>query len=101
MRRYFFKNRNKIILEASSDADSSELIWFCGSDFITRTKPNEVYEWNCPLGKHEITVVDSKGNNVNYEVVDTDMISFEYLESLLKQFVIWWFERLLAYVEIK
>lgn len=65
------ENRNKIILEASSDADSSELIWFCGSDFITRTKPNEVYEWNCPLGKHEITVVDSKGRSctVNVNVI--------------------------------
>ena len=55
------ESRNKIVLEATCDADSTELLWFCGQDFITRTKPNEVYEWDAPLGKHEISVVDSEG----------------------------------------
>lgn len=57
------ESRNTLILQASSDADSTELIWFCDSEFITRTSPKEIYEWNCPLGKHEITVIDSKGRS--------------------------------------
>ena len=65
------EQRNAILLEAAGDADSRELLWFCGSDFIARTLPNDVYEWNCPLGQHEITVIDSKGrsNSVKIQVI--------------------------------
>lgn len=62
------ESRNKLILQASSDADSTELIWFCDSEFIARTSPKEIYEWNCPLGNHEITVIDSKGRSCSVYV---------------------------------
>lgn len=34
-------DRKSLVLEASADADASELFWFSGSIFIGRTKPHE------------------------------------------------------------
>ena len=62
------ESRNKIVLEATCDADSNELMWFCNSDFIARTHPKQVYEWFAPLGNHEITVIDSKGRSCSVDI---------------------------------
>ena len=61
-------SRNKIVLEATCDADSNELMWFCNSDFIARTHPKQVHEWFAPLGNHEITVIDSKGRSCSVDI---------------------------------
>ena len=57
------KSRNKIVLSASSDADTDELLWFCNSDFIARTQRGHQFEWYPEPGQYEITVTDSLGRS--------------------------------------
>ena len=55
--------KNKVLLYASSDADTTELIWFDGSNFIGKADPSQVLEWKLLPGSHEITVTDQKGRS--------------------------------------
>ncbi|MGI5173489.1 penicillin-binding protein 1C [Treponema sp. OMZ 840] len=55
--------KNKIILSAVTDADTSEIFWFAGSSFITRCAPSETYEWQPFSGTYELTVTDNKGRS--------------------------------------
>ena len=54
-------SKNTIMLCASADADTSELLWFSGSNFIGRTKPGQNLEWKPQPGTYRITVTDQKG----------------------------------------
>ena len=53
------------MLSASGDADTSELLWFEGANFIGRTKPGESREWEPQPGNYEIVVTDQKGRSDN------------------------------------
>ena len=66
--------KNKVLLYASCDADTTELIWFNGSAFIGRAKPGQILEWNLMPGIHEITVTDQKGrsDSVTVSVIETE-----------------------------
>jgi len=68
------KKRNKILLYAVSDADTSELLWYCKSDYIGRTLPGKSLEWTPLPGKYELTVSDQKGrsDSVWVSVVETE-----------------------------
>lgn len=63
--KYVFRgndtSRNKIILSATADADTTELMWFYDSKFIGRSKPNEIIEWAVSTGEYELMVTDQKG----------------------------------------
>lgn len=63
--KYVFRgndtSRNKIILSATADADTTELMWFYDSKFIGRSKPNEIIEWDVSTGEYELMVTDQKG----------------------------------------
>ena len=63
--KYVFRgndtSRNKIILSATADADTTELMWFYDSKFIGRSKPNEIIEWTVSTGEYELMVTDQKG----------------------------------------
>lgn len=59
------RSKNKIMLCASGDADTSELLWFEGANFIGRTKPGESREWEPQPGNYEIVVTDQKGRSDN------------------------------------
>lgn len=65
--------RNKIMLYANADADTSELLWFNGTDFLGRSNPGETLEWVPGPGFYEITVTDQKGRSdmVFVKVVET------------------------------
>lgn len=67
-------SRNKIMLCAVADADVSELIWFEGPNFITRTKPDQSVEWSPLPGNYFITVTDQKGraDYVNIAITQTE-----------------------------
>lgn len=71
--KYVFRRsdtrRNKILLEASADADTDELFWFDGSSFIARTMPGEQFEWSPEEGTYEVTVLDAKGRSSSRRVV--------------------------------
>lgn len=56
-------SKNKIILCATADADTSELLWFNGASFLGRTKPGETMEWSPSEGVYELTVTDQKGRS--------------------------------------
>lgn len=64
-------SKNKIVLCASTDADSDEVLWFCDDSFICRTKPNEKFIWQTQVGNYNLTAVDSKGRNssINISIV--------------------------------
>lgn len=67
-------DKNKIMLYANADADSSELLWFNGVNFIGRTNPGQSLEWNPKPGYYEITVTDQKGRSdmVLVKVIETE-----------------------------
>lgn len=56
-------SRNMILLKASGDADTKELLWFANSAFLGRTRPGESMEWRPEPGVYEITVTDLKGRS--------------------------------------
>ena len=66
--------RNQIVLSAVGDADAKELIWFSGSNFIGRTKPEETLLWTPEPGFYELTVTDTKGRSdtVKINIIETD-----------------------------
>ena len=66
--------KNKILLHAASDADTTELLWFDGDSFIGRAQPAQILEFNLTPGIHEITVTDQKGrsDSVTINVVETN-----------------------------
>ncbi len=68
------KKRNKIVLYAVADADTSELLWYCGSDYIGRSKPGKTLEWSPNPGLYELTVSDQKGrsDSVWVSVLETE-----------------------------
>ncbi|MBQ4379316.1 MAG: penicillin-binding protein 1C [Treponema sp.] len=68
------KKRNKLILYAVADADTSELLWYCGSDYIGRTNPGKTLEWSPHPGRYELTVSDQKGrsDSVWISIVETE-----------------------------
>ena len=53
------------MLCATADADTSELMWFNGTQFIGRSKPGQSIEWAPPPGSYEIVVTDQKGRADN------------------------------------
>ncbi len=57
------QSRNKIMLCANADADTSELMWFNGSVFIGRSKPGQSLEWAPNPGYYELIVTDQKGRS--------------------------------------
>ena len=63
--RYKNQSKNKIMLCATADADTSELMWFNGTQFIGRSKPGQSIEWAPPPGSYEIVVTDQKGRADN------------------------------------
>ena len=70
--KYVFRgndtSRNKIILSATADADTTELMWFYDSKFIGRSKPNEIIEWDVSTGEYELMVTDQKGRSDSIHV---------------------------------
>lgn len=68
-------SRNKILLHAGADADTSELLWFVGSEFIGRTKPGKTLEWHPTPGKYILTVTDEKGRS---DWVEVSILETEY-----------------------
>lgn len=66
--------RNKLVLYAVSDADTSELLWYCGSDYIGRSQPGKTMEWSPQPGRYELTVSDQKGrsDSVIVSIVETE-----------------------------
>ncbi|MCR5217291.1 penicillin-binding transpeptidase domain-containing protein, partial [Treponema sp.] len=66
--------KNKVLLYASSDADTNELLWFNGPDFIGRAKSGQILEWELKPGIHEITVTDQKGrsDSITISVKETE-----------------------------
>ena len=69
------QSRNKIMLCAIADADTSELMWFQGDLFIGRSKPGQSIEWTPNPGNYEIIVTDQKGrsDNVYVSIVGTGL----------------------------
>lgn len=69
------QSKNKIMLCATADADTKELLWFNGANFIARTEPGESFEWKPVPGNYEIVVTDQKGRSdkVNVSIIGTDM----------------------------
>ena len=67
-------SRNKIMLHAVADADSAELLWYCGSDYIGRSEPGKSLEWSPKPGVYDITVSDQKGrsDSVVVSIVETE-----------------------------
>lgn len=67
--------RNKIMLYANADADTSELLWFNGTSFIGRTKPGETLEWVPQPGIYELSVTDQRGRSdmVYVKIIETEM----------------------------
>ena len=67
-------DKNKILLYAASDADTTELLWFDGESFIGRASPSQILEYQLKPGTHEITVTDQKGRSdaVVINVVETE-----------------------------
>lgn len=66
--------RNKILLNAVCDADTQELVWFDGPNYIGRTTPGKNIEWKPKPGKYQITVTDQKGRSdfVSFNVVEVE-----------------------------
>ncbi|MGP1588022.1 MAG: penicillin-binding protein 1C [Treponemataceae bacterium] len=62
-----FRN-NHIVLQASCDSDSDEILWFCDDKFITRTKPLEKFIYNCDQGNFMITAIDSKARSSSINI---------------------------------
>ncbi len=56
-------DRKSLVLEASADADATELFWFSGNVFIGRTRPREKLLWKPEIGTYALSVVDSKGRS--------------------------------------
>jgi len=73
--RHNHEDKNKIMLYATADADTSELLWFNGTSFIGRTKPGQSMEWIPKPGFYEITVTDQKGRSdmVFVKVIETEL----------------------------
>ena len=69
------QSKNKIMLCANADADTSELMWFEGMNFVGRTKPGQSLEWTPGPGYYEIVVTDQKGRSdlVYVNVVGTGL----------------------------
>lgn len=61
--RFKDQSKNKIMLCASADADTSELMWFMGTEFIGRSKPGQSIEWAPNPGNYKISVTDQKGRS--------------------------------------
>ena len=57
------QSKNKIMLCANADADTSELMWFSSSIFIGRSKPGQSIEWAPNPGYYELVVTDQKGRS--------------------------------------
>ncbi len=60
--------RNCIYLSAGADADTTELLWFAGSEFIGRCRPGEHLEWRPDAGDYEVTVTDSRGRSSSVRI---------------------------------
>ncbi len=60
--------RNRIVLQAASDADAKELFWFADNIFIGRSEPNESLVWTPQPGAYEISVLDSTGRSDTIEI---------------------------------
>ncbi len=60
--------RNTIFLNAGADADTNELLWFAGSDFIGRCNPGEALEWKPDAGDYEVTVSDARGRSSSVKI---------------------------------
>ncbi len=57
------QSKNKIMLCANADADTTELMWFNGSIFIGRSKPDQSIVWTPSPGFYELVVTDQKGRS--------------------------------------
>lgn len=68
-------SKNKILLHAVGDADTGELLWFDGSNFLGRTLKGKTLEWRPKPGRYQITVTDDKGRS---DWVDVNIIETEY-----------------------
>lgn len=68
-------DKNKVLLYAASDADTTELLWFDGENFIGRASPSQILEYPYKPGIHEITVTDQKGRS---DTVVINVIGTEY-----------------------
>ncbi|MBN1649119.1 MAG: penicillin-binding protein 1C [Spirochaetales bacterium] len=65
--------KNRIPLQASVDADTTELFWFADSRFIGKTVPSRTITWSPEPGKYSVTVLDSVGRSDSVEIkVDWD-----------------------------
>ncbi len=67
-------DKNTVLLYAATDPETTELIWFCGDNFIGRAKPGQILEWQLKPGVHEITVTDQKGrgDSITISVKETE-----------------------------
>ena len=67
-------DKNKVLLYAATDAETTDLIWFDGDNFINSAKPGQILEWQLKPGIHEITVTDQKGraDSVLISVIETE-----------------------------
>lgn len=61
----------QLVLEASADAETTELFWFANSAFLGRSKPQELLLWKGENGSWDITVVDSLGRSATVRITIT------------------------------
>ncbi len=65
---------NSISLNALMDGDSAYMHWFIDKKFIAKTKHDQTFTFEPPLGEHKITVVDEHGRT------DTQHISVQTVQ---------------------
>ncbi len=68
------KHLNTINLAAVIDGDSKYMHWYLDKNFIKKTKPDETFVLEPPVGEHKITVVDEHGR------ADTQKISVQTVQ---------------------
>ena len=67
-------SKNTILLCATADADTTEILWFSGVNFIGRSKPGESMEWKPQPGTYQLTATDTKGRSSTISVTIQELL---------------------------
>ena len=67
-------SKNTILLCATADADTTEILWFSGVNFIGRSKPGESIEWKPQPGTYQLTATDTKGRSHTIPVTIQELL---------------------------
>jgi penicillin-binding protein 1C len=68
MTYYLFSASQKLTLQAASNRDVNEQIWYLDEQYLARNKPNERLFVNIKNGEHLVSCIDNKGRMTSIKI---------------------------------